>query len=458
MKRYLCLTLCALLLLSFIPLCTQESAKFWANPFLDISEDDNFYEAVSSLNHMGIVESTERFYPESHETRGGALSYLYALYLKDGGKVTGGKKAFKDVPKGSKYFSAVSWAYKNGIVTKEKNKYFNPYQSITREQIATFLIRYAQKFEIKIPKLREPTQFKDSLDVNQYARTPVAVCKMSGILPGNKNGFLYPAGTVKKNEAVSIIYSFIKAANLRGKSGEWVSTEEGAYDGLYSSYSDTPYTARVEASDAVDLSYFDNCAFVGDSVSFSLKKYCEATGSLGNATFLAAGSMSATNALRPLNSKDSMHPTYKGVKMTVQDGIKECGADKVYIMLGMNGIGLDGYESEVQQTLKLVNKILEKSPGTEILIQSVTPMARGSASSGKKLNNSTIAKYNEKMEEICCDNGWYFINVAEAVTDADGYLKSEYCSDPGGQAIHFTTAGLTLWIDYLKTHVPEILK
>lgn len=458
MKKYLCLILCAALLIPSFPLCTQEDKKVWSNPFSDVKKDEWYYTAVSGLNYMGIIESDENFNPESEESRIGILSYLYALYLKNGGKASEGEQIFKDIPKDSEYFDVASWAYKNGIANGEENSNFKPYKSVTREQLAVFLIRYAEKFDIALPKFSEPTQFKDSLNVNSYARTPVAVCKMAGIISGSENGYLYPSETVKKNEAASVLYSFIMAAQLKSKAEEKIETEAGIYDRLYDLYEEIPYVTRVAESPAVDISYFDNCAFVGDSVSLALKHYCDATGALGNTIFLAATSMSASNALRPLNSVNSIHPSYKGVKMTIEDAIAESGVDNVYIMLGVNGIANTGHESEIQYTSELASKILEKSPDVEILIQSVTPMGLGSVSLSQRLNNETITQYNNQMEKICSENGWYYVNVAEAVSDEEGYLKKEYCSDPQGQAIHFSTSGLKVWIDYLKTHVPEILK
>ena len=70
----------------------------------------------------------------------------------------------------------------------------------------------------------------------------------------------------------------------------------------------------------------------------------------------------------------------------------------------------------------------------------------------KSLNNTTIDAYNRRMEELCAENGWYFVNVAEAFRDSRGYLPQEFCSDYTGMGIHFNNNSAQNWVSYLKTH------
>ncbi len=210
----------------------------------------------------------------------------------------------------------------------------------------------------------------------------------------------------------------------------------------------------VNECDPVDVSYFDNAAFVGDSVSLKLSYYAAATGALGNAQFFTAGSLGSANALWEV-SDESVHPSYQGVKMTVEDCIANSGAQKVYIMLGMNDIGLYGIEDSTQNYKTLIDRILEKSPNVQIIVQSMTPMTDTSEILGESLNNDNIKVYNSKLQELCLENGWAFVDVASVMYDADGAnLNRDFCSDPDGLGVHFTEAGCEKWVEYLCTHVP----
>lgn len=208
----------------------------------------------------------------------------------------------------------------------------------------------------------------------------------------------------------------------------------------------------VPQSAAVDKSYFDDAAFVGDSVSLKLSYYQAATGALGGAQFFASGSLSAGNALWKVSS-ESVHPSYQGTKMLVEDCIAKSGAKKIYLMLGMNDIGLYGLEGSIENYKTLVERIKAKSPDVKIFIQSMTPMTTTSNIAGKSLNNTKIKQYNQMLLDTCKEMGWYFIDVGSVMYDANGEaLLRSYCSDPDGMGIHFTNEGCEQWVQYLLTH------
>ncbi len=213
----------------------------------------------------------------------------------------------------------------------------------------------------------------------------------------------------------------------------------------------------VPESERVDDSYFDDAVFIGDSVSLKLQYYVRDMRQtnenfLGKAQFLTAGSFSYINALRPV-SDESVHPSYQGTKMLLEDAIAACGAKKLYIMLGMNDIAGGRYDGTISNLTTVISRILEKSPDVVFYFQSVTPRTEDSQTTS--LNNEIIRAYNERLLQYCEENGYYFIDVYAALCDENGNLPAEYCSDPkslGGMGIHFTNAACEAWIDYLYTH------
>lgn len=207
----------------------------------------------------------------------------------------------------------------------------------------------------------------------------------------------------------------------------------------------------VPESAAASSSYFDDVVFVGDSVSLKLMYYDIANSCLSSAAWLTSGSLGVANCMWDLNRADAVHPSYQGQKVTVVDGIAKTGKGKVYLMLGMNDIGLYGVDGTFENFKTLTDKILAASPNVTMYIQSVTPMV-GSMGS---LNNDNINKYNALISEYCRQKGWYFIDVASVMRDDNGYLRYSYCSDPDGMGIHFTDTACQLWVDYLYTHTAD---
>ncbi|MBO4885578.1 MAG: hypothetical protein IKS52_01720 [Clostridia bacterium] len=209
----------------------------------------------------------------------------------------------------------------------------------------------------------------------------------------------------------------------------------------------------LEESERVDDKYFNDAVFIGDSITLKLQRYVtnkrnEGEKCLGRAKFLVAGSMGSGNALEAV-SADSIHPSYQGDKMRLEKAVELMDAGKVYIMLGMNDVAAYGLEGSVENMKTLVGLILERQPGAEIFIQSVTPRI---ASMTTKPTNRMLFDYDILLYNACMENGWNFVDVAYVMRDRDGFLLDEYCSDPDSMGMHFTDEGCEAWIDYLATH------
>jgi len=207
-------------------------------------------------------------------------------------------------------------------------------------------------------------------------------------------------------------------------------------------------------SEIVPNSYFDDAVFVGDSVSEKLRYYVTNERKtnpnlLGTAKFLTAASFSSRNALMEVSST-SLHPTYQGQKMKLEDVIVAMGAKKVFIMLGMNDVGISGVEDSAQNLMRLLRAIKDKSPDVQIFVQSATPRVKGD-----KPTTEQLFQYNLQVYEYCkllTDLDIYFLDVAYIMRDAEGKLIESYCSDLDNMALHFTNEGCRAWVDFLYNH------
>jgi len=204
----------------------------------------------------------------------------------------------------------------------------------------------------------------------------------------------------------------------------------------------------VPASGAVSPSFFDDAVIVGDSITLKLSYYNLANNTFSNATFLTAGSLGVANALWDLNRSDAVHPSYQGQTVRVPEGIALTGANKAYIMLGTNDLGLYGIEDTLKNFDTLTKEIKQKAPQITLYVQSLTPIHKEHGS----LTNAAINEYNARLSEFCREKGWYFVDVASVLRDQNGWLPLEYCSDPDSMGIHFTDTACQLWADYLYTH------
>ena len=454
-----------MLLFSGIPLIriAIENNKEWVNPYIDVNENMWSYQYITELNKAKVLPDSEKFEPTAEETRGNLVLYLYNMdsgVFKKRDKVQPAEEVqapnFEDVPKDSEYYDAVCWAYEMGLASGVDETHFAPDDLLTREQVCTIVARFAALEKLELIQVREPNQFKDSIYIQEYARSGVTACQISGVVNGYDNGFFYPSENMSRQECAAVIYRIMSAAETEIPEGvELVDLTAGAYDGLYKNYTDIPFTALVPASEEPgSASFFDKAVFIGDSISVTLESYCTSTGALGKAQFLCAGSMSPTNMLTGKILPE--YPKGSGQKPPIQDSVAATGAEVVYIMLGMDNIGY-GIEKATSDYVTVINNILTKNPDVHIVVQSVTPMTADSPRADGSLNNDTINAFNERMLELCQENRWYYLDVSEKFKDENGALIEDYCSDKTSMGMHFTYQGAKVWVDYLLNHIPEDL-
>lgn len=440
-----------------------ENNKEWVNPYLDVNENMWSYQYITELNKAKVLPDAEKFEPTVEETRGNLVLYLYNMDsnpFKKRDKVQPEKDVrapdFEDVTKDSEYYDAVCWAYETGLASGVDETHFAPDDLLTREQVCTIVARFAAMEKLELIQVKEPKQFKDSLYISSYARSGVTACQISGVVNGYDNGFFSPAENMSRQECAAVIYRIMMAAETEIPEGvSLVNLSAGAYDELYKHYTDIPFTALVPASaEPGSVSFFDKTVFIGDSISMTLESYCTATGALGKAQFLCAGSMSPTNMLTGKILPE--YPKGSGQKPPIQDSVAATGAEVVYIMLGMDNIAY-GVDKASSDYVTIINNILTRNPQVQIVVQSVTPMTSDSPRANASLNNDTINAFNQKMQEICQENRWYYLNVSEKFKGEDGGLIPGYCSDKTSMGMHFTYDGAKVWVDYLLWHIPEDL-
>lgn len=186
---------------------------------------------------------------------------------------------------------------------------------------------------------------------------------------------------------------------------------------------------------------FADAAFIGDSVTLKLRNYNTANGAVSGATFLCQGSYSVNHAVN-----NTMYLSYQGQDMTPQDALKACGANKVFILLGMNDIALWGIDATIESWGKLVANIRAVNPDIQIYIQSGTPIYK--AGEVGSLTNENMDKYNVKLQAFAESNGCHYIDLAKYLKDPSNGLAKAYCSD---DYVHFTDAACAVWVKVLQT-------
>ena len=177
-------------------------------PFTDVTSGDWFYDAVAYVYDKGMMEGTTdtTFAPAMNLTRSMIAQVLYNLEERPEAP---GAAGFPDVAAGAWYADAVNWAAARGIVKGYDTGAFGPEDSVTREQLAAILYRYAQA------KGYDTTQggmavreFSDSASISDWAQTAMSWAVNAQVLSGKGNGVLDPQGTATRAEVAQMLMNF----------------------------------------------------------------------------------------------------------------------------------------------------------------------------------------------------------------------------------------------------------
>ena len=119
--------------------------KIKANPFVDVTADAFYYDAVLWAVEQGITTGTDEshFSPLGVCNRAQVVTFLWRAF--DQPATENAEHPFTDVQAGSWYEQAVLWAVEEGITSGMSPTTFNPGANCNRAQIVTFLYRaYAE--------------------------------------------------------------------------------------------------------------------------------------------------------------------------------------------------------------------------------------------------------------------------------------------------------------------------
>ena len=266
---------------------------------------------------------------------------------------------------------------------------------------------------------------------------------------GGYTGYYCACGdsyTEDETEALGHSYSEQVVAPTWEEEGYTLHVCDGCGEAYRDNYVECQKFTELPASQSGEvMHFFDDAAFIGDSVALKLQHFQQEYGTFGKATFFTTVSYSVNHAVN-----NTMFLMYQGVEMTPEDALVACGAKKVFILLGMNDIALTGIDKAIENWGVMIGRIREKNPDIQIFIQSGTPIFTG----GEKgsLNNVNMDAYNVRLQEFAQQNGCAYIDVATIMKDATGGLKAEYCAD---QYVHVNYAACDAWIHVLKEFVGE---
>jgi uncharacterized repeat protein (TIGR02543 family) len=178
-------------------------------PFVDVREDDWYYDAVQYAFKNGLFEgvSDDEFDPAGEMTRAMLMTVLYRY---EGKPAVSGKNLFVHVVSGTWYTDAVIWAVENGIIRGYGDGIFGTDDPVSREQIAVILLNYAKYKETASNNENDLKNYIDSNEISGWALDAMKWANAEGLITGRGSSTLEPIGTANRAEVATILMRYIE--------------------------------------------------------------------------------------------------------------------------------------------------------------------------------------------------------------------------------------------------------
>ncbi|MDR0952463.1 MAG: S8 family serine peptidase [Oscillospiraceae bacterium] len=175
----------------------QDVKNHWAKDAIGFCYDNGWMNGVSS----------NTFDPDGVTNR---AQFVTILSRVSGDRISGYTNYFTDVPAGSYYEQPAAWGAATKLVNGTSSTTFGPMNIVTREQMATFLYRFALAYGItdEYHDYRSLQPYNDFNKISDYAYEAMAWAVNLGLINGVTSTTLSPGGNATRAQVATIITRF----------------------------------------------------------------------------------------------------------------------------------------------------------------------------------------------------------------------------------------------------------
>ena len=176
--------------------------------YTDMPEGEWYYDAVDFVTRYGFMNGMDAgaFNAGGNVNRAQFVTILYRIAGQPDVTID---NPFVDVPEGQWYTNAVLWAYEKGITTGADATHFNPGGTLVRQNMVTFLLRFAKTMGIETSNRADLSGYTDADEVMAHAQEAMEWAVAEGIISGMSADTLGPDGLANRAQIATIISRFV---------------------------------------------------------------------------------------------------------------------------------------------------------------------------------------------------------------------------------------------------------
>ena len=201
---------------------------------------------------------------------------------------------------------------------------------------------------------------------------------------------------------------------------------------------------RQPSCGQVDLSYFADAAFLGDSLTVGFSDYQINLGGALICGYTGVGPDAIVN-------RSAVKSPTRGQEVAL-DVLAAARPKKLYILLGTNTLTTVGAADRFLAYYGQMLDALRQTLGEDcvIYVESIPPVRPEAAAEKPGLASDIIRSVNEQLALLAADKGCVYLDLWETLADGEGNLK-EMIAAPDG--VHLSAGnGYGAWVTYLRNH------
>ena len=201
---------------------------------------------------------------------------------------------------------------------------------------------------------------------------------------------------------------------------------------------------RQPSCGQVDLNYFSDAAFLGDSLTVGFSDYQINLGGALICGYTGVGPDAIVN-------RTAVKSPTRGQEVAL-DVLTAAQPKKLYILLGTNTLTTLGASDRFLAYYSQMLDQLREALGQDcvIYVQSIPPVRPSAAAEKPGLASDVLRGVNEQLAQRAASKGCVYLDLWETLADGEGNLK-EMLAAPDG--VHLSAGnGYGAWVTYLRNH------
>lgn len=197
----------------------------------------------------------------------------------------------------------------------------------------------------------------------------------------------------------------------------------------------------------IDLKYFEDTVFIGDSRTEGLMLYSNLKHFNGFCYKGLNVEKAKTESNIKIDGDDTLYTCYEAISKTQYNNY--------YIMFGINELGWLYPDAFIDKMNELIDHIYTTNPEATVYVESLISVTKEKSDSDETFTKDRVDMFNELLLNMCKERrDVIFLDLNSVVTDEDGYLPAESSID----GVHLNASYSKRIIQYIRCNTYTKIK